>query len=310
MKYIYAVILFACLLPKFTFAQYDNIRQPLTPEETARYKKNKVMAELQKIMDNGVAKNYKALAIDTGGRLRASISYLRNQYFLYDLSGNVIAYLDSLRGSDNKFTEKAYYFTYDEQYNKLQKATTPDGEVNFNYDPNTNILTQFYVNNDTLKLTKYHFDSQKRLVLIEGFDHQNTLKQRIDRAYSSNGTLHREEIIGNFPNGADSTIILYQYDGQKHLYKKQVFNYRKFYVNMNNSPVPTHSAEQTSLGTITYTYDKKWNKIAENYTNNVDKLSNYYITWQYNEKGLTTKKTIQKGKNEPDVILYEYSFFE
>ncbi len=309
MKHIYVIIFLWLALPVISSAQYENIRQPLTDAEISLYKKNKVMGELQKIVEKGTPKNYKALALDTSGRLLASISYGRNQYYMYDELGRVTAHLDSLRNSEGKFVQKSYAFTYYPN-GKLQQATIPEGEMNFSYDAKQNILTQNYNANDTLKFSKFYFDGSNRIYGIEGYSQQHKLIRKLERAFSTNGTLHREEITGIYPAGTDSTIIIYLYDAKKQLQKKQVFSFRKFYVNMDNSKIPTHSAEQQSIGTVVYTYDKKGNKIAEEYTNSVDKLAGYYITWEYNEKGLIAKKTIAKGKAEPDIIIYEYAFFE
>ncbi len=297
-------------LPNIVNAQYEDIRNPLTPEEIALYKKNKVMAELQKIVDNGTPKNYKARAIDTSGRLLASITFDRKQYYMYDEAGRLIAHLDSVRSTDGKFTVKEYSFSYDDNSGKLNRAITPEGTVNFNFDTRKNILTQAHFAGDTMKLSRYYYDALNRVVLIEGLDQQNKIINKVERAFSSNGTLHREEIVGRYSAGLDSTVIMYVYNANRQLQQKLVYSFRKFYVSMSGSVEPTHSAEQFSLGTLKYTYDKKGNKIAEEYTNSIDKLSNYYNTWQYNDKGLLTKRTQKQGIFEPQVVVYDYGFFE
>ncbi|MGZ5303824.1 MAG: hypothetical protein ACXWDO_06920 [Bacteroidia bacterium] len=274
MKYIYALVLFFALaLPDVLHAQFDNIRYPLMQEEIAVYKKNKVLGEIQKFVDKGVAKNYRARALDTGGRLLANITYDRAQYYLYDNAGRVIAHMDSVRNTDGTFTVQEYTFGYDEQSGKLIQAITPEGTINFTFDRNKNILTQAHFANDTLLFTKYHFDAANRWVLIEGFGHLNKLVNRVERVFSSGGTLFREEIVAIYPAGTDSTIITYLYDAKKKLQKKQIFNYSKFYVNMEGAAEPTHSAERFSVGTFTYTYDKK-------------------------------------GPSQPETIIYEYGYFE
>lgn len=310
MKYIYVFLLALCLSqPGILRAQFDDIRFPLTPEEISLYKKNKVMGEMQKFVDKGVPKSYRARALDTSGKLLASLSYASSQYYRYDDKGRVVAHLDSVRNMDGTFTVKQYDFTYDEKTGKLTQANTPAGIVNYNFDAKRNILTQAHRQNDTMLLSKYYFDAMNRLVVIEGFDYTNRLVSKVERNFASNGLLHMEEIVASDPSGSDSTMIFYVYNPDRTLQQKQVFNFIKTFVSKDGSSTPTHSAEQNSAGTYMYTYDKNRNKLSEEYKHSMDKFSNFYSTWQYNEKGLPVKRTYKLGINEPQTILYEYGFY-
>jgi hypothetical protein len=307
--YIFTILGISMIFSKHAFAQYDNIRFPQTADEIALFRDHKVMGETQWSIENGKKIPYYSRAFDPGGHVVISADYYHRQYYIYDANGNVVSFLDSSRNEKGTFEAKEYKFRYFDN-GKLMEAEGPGLQSLYQFVPETNVLTEKLVKNDTAYTNRYKYDPQGRLTDALYLDASNKPMIHLTKYYSSDGRIFNETISSAGKEFSDSTLTVYEYNDNKQLISKHRFRFQVYYFDLKGTGKPDHSASHYDDAVSNFDLDEKGRPVAEEFTIKGDKLNYRYSTWKYDNNGLVTKETYRIGKAEPKTIVHEYVYFD
>lgn len=250
----------------------------------------------------------------------------QSSYFEYDLSGNLIAYINKsgqtrTYGYDREdrliYTKDALNQKTEYLYTKenLTQVIYPDNSmVKLEYDKQNRVIA--HTNRDG-KVTKYHYNQQGKLSQKEDALN-NTLNYNYDQAGRLEELINENQESYHFAydpldrlikeQGLDGLSSEYNYDEINNLTKKIVttIDNQTQETILSHNPIGEYSTKTVTLGDKTsqsaYKYDLLGNLIeAVNRTNRV--------LFEYNEMGQLNKEITELTENEEDierVLEHEY----
>ncbi len=219
-KIPFALILFFSGFISISYAQYESIRNPLSPEDKEMVNRYKIKSmKLYMAGKNGDSMTH-FVEYNRYGKIVHTLSDGVFYSYKYDNKGNTISLIDSFRDQETgQFNRDTFLFDYDE--NSILKHAKLNNDVCvFEYDPSTFTLVERKTDTawPELIINSYTCNSNKDLIELHVQDPLEHTVTTEKMSYTPDHKMLSDIIVMQSQNDdLDSIISSYTYDSKGHL---------------------------------------------------------------------------------------------